>query len=75
MFNLIEIDSGGIRVEYAETGLLAFELRGANALTIALIYANLRHNDPKRADDYISGVMAGLVFCQLSQSIPKVTSR
>lgn len=35
MFNLIEIE-GGIRAEYAESGLLAFELRSANALAISM---------------------------------------
>lgn len=73
MFNLIEMEGGGIRAEYAESGLLAFELRGANALTIAMIYANLSRNSPQRADDFISGVIAGLVFCQVTQSIPEVT--
>lgn len=73
MFNLIQIDNGnGIRVEYAG-GPLAFELRGANALTIATIHATLTRNSPQRADDYISGVMAGLMFCQLTQSFPAVT--
>jgi hypothetical protein len=74
MFNLIQIDNGnGIRVEYATNGLLAFELHGANALAIAMIYANLTRQSPQRADDYLSGVLAGLVFCQVSQSFPAVT--
>lgn len=72
MFNLIE-NGNGIRVEYASNGLLAFELRGSNSPTIAMTYANLVKQSLQRADDYISGIMAGLLFCQLSGRIPGVT--
>lgn len=41
-------------------GQTVAELRGGNALVIAISFENLRRQDERLADEYMAGVMAGI---------------
>lgn len=66
-----EQPNGAIRIKYFN-GITACELRGGSAITIATTFSNLKRHSEQRADDYISGVVAALNHCALTQAIPVV---
>ncbi len=70
IYHLEEIP-GGFRIVHLN-GLMLFELRGGNYLVIGMTFANLQSRDPRRADDYITGVLAGLTHCFMTQTVPAV---
>lgn len=57
---LVEETPRGIRVLFHD-GQKVAELRGGNAAVIALSFENLRRQDERLADEYMGGVIAGIV--------------
>lgn len=59
-----------IRVLFHD-GQTVVELRGGNAAVIALTFENLKTHDEMRADDYMAGVVAGIIHTVMT-GIPVV---
>ena len=63
IYSIEEIGEGaqpGVRVLFHD-GRTVAELRGGYALVIALSFENLRRLDERLADEYMAGVIAGIV--------------
>lgn len=53
-------------------GYFCYQLKGGQAQAITITHANLLRQDAQRADDYLFGVMSGLLHCVLTGAIPAV---
>jgi len=71
---ILEQIEDGIKVFYVD-GMFVCELRGGNVLIIAATFNNLSSRSAQRGDDYMAGVVAGLMHCQMTQSIPVVSHK
>ena len=73
LIELIEGKQDEIRIKYIND-VIACELRGGSALSISLTYDSLKRHSEQRADDYISGVVAGINHCAITGQAPKVAN-